>query len=462
MSTRQSGKVAVVIAAMQPANEIIVRPAGRRPDQHFEAMIAQLRPGNVDPFDGKVDLHLVDALTNPMAERLGQALLATNRTVTEMTIQLDSMTPEGSEYSSLLRFLESSALGEMTIILVGNPGSATPAADEKMNRTVTALLSSMHRNAETAFELRLNSMAFLPTVLSLALEFVRSVWICHCTCINNKRETTATRPLVPVASALAPCGVHVCWEGDTLPIEVYEMIAALANIMARPLHILLCAKVLELSVQLAQSILDLAKRKELDLAKRQELDLAKRQESPIKLYLCLDTIAWQAGSIEILTQHSSAIGLFAISFCQTETDQGIVQRAQIDLLECLQRSTVKEIYLRTLLPTNLRTDFLDAIGQEKLDRIVHRNRIVPHLLSGQYQPTDRYFCYLLPYALRVGAQHDQIYFLVAKWIAANAHRTRRQSSSPLSSSSEHAHGSSQGDDDNDFGTDARATKRRRL
>jgi hypothetical protein len=41
----------------EPANDnIIVRPVGRRPDPQFEAMIAQLRPGNVDPFDGEVDL----------------------------------------------------------------------------------------------------------------------------------------------------------------------------------------------------------------------------------------------------------------------------------------------------------------------------------------------------------------------------------------------------------------------
>jgi hypothetical protein len=100
-----------------PANDdnIIVRPAGPRPDQHFEAMIAQLRPGNIDPFDGKINLGSV-ALTNPMAERLGQALLATNRTVTEMDISLHAMTPAGSEYPSLLRFLESSALGEFTAI----------------------------------------------------------------------------------------------------------------------------------------------------------------------------------------------------------------------------------------------------------------------------------------------------------------------------------------------------------
>jgi hypothetical protein len=92
----KSAVVIVAWPAMQQANEIIVRPAGRRPDLHFEAMIAQLRPGNVDPFDGKVDLISV-ALTNPMAERLGEALLATNRAVTTMEISLDSMTPEESE-----------------------------------------------------------------------------------------------------------------------------------------------------------------------------------------------------------------------------------------------------------------------------------------------------------------------------------------------------------------------------
>jgi hypothetical protein len=431
-------------AIMQPANDdtIIVRPAGRRPDRHFEAMINQLRPGNVDPFDGQVDLCNV-VLTNPMAERLGQALLATNRTVTIMEISLESMTPEGSEYPSLLRFLESSALGE--IVLVGNPGAATPAADERMNRTVTTILSSMHRNAEASFKLFLCRMALLPTVLILALEFVYLMGINHCTFINNKRETTETRPLVPVASALAPCFIHLCWDGDTFP-NACEMVAALSNIMARPLPALSyhCVGLLGLSVQLAQSI----------------LDLARRQESPIGLLLRLDTIAWQAGSIAILTQNCSVIHAVTIKFCHPETDQGIVQRAQIDLLECLESSTVKTICLRNA--TN--DPFLDAHGQEKLNRIVHRNRMVPYLLSGQCQPNDRSFCYLLPYALRVGAQHGHFFFLVAEWIAANAHRTRQPLASSSSSSSEHADdGSSQDDNDNDFGsTDARATKQRRL
>jgi hypothetical protein len=171
-----------------------------------------------------------------------------------------------------------------------------------------------------------------------------------------------------------------------------------------------CAAGLGLSVQLAQSI----------------LDLARRQESPIQLYLYLETIAWQAGSIEILTQHSSAIGRVSINFMLPETDQGIVQRAQIDLLECLQSSTVKEILLLRItstLGTNLSTNFLDANGQEKLNRIMDRNLFVPHLLSGQYQPTDRSFCYLLPYALTVGARHGHFFFLVAQWIAANIHQT---------------------------------------
>jgi uncharacterized protein YggT (Ycf19 family) len=427
---------------MQPANDnIIVRPAGHRPDRQFEAMIAQLRPGNVDPFDGHVGLGSV-ALTNPMAERLGQALLATNRTVTRTTIRLDSMTPEGSAYPSLLRFLESSALG--AIMLVGNPdGAATPAADERMNQTVTTILSSMHRNAES-FVLHLGCMALLPTVLSLALEFVRNLGIHLCTLINNKRETTETRPLVPVASALAPCRVFLYWDEDTLPNEAYEMLAALANIMARPLESLLCdCGGLGLSVQLAQSILDLAKRQ------------ARRQESPIDLYLHFETIAWQAGSIEILTQDSSAIDLFAIQFTRPETDQGIVQRAQIDLLECLQSSTVKTILVRT----SEDDPFLDANGQEKLNRIVQRNRIVPHLLSGQCQPDDRSFCYLLPYALMVGAEHGHFFVLVAKWIAANDHRTRMPAlSPPTSPSSEHAGSSQDDDNNNDFGTDARVTK----
>jgi hypothetical protein len=386
--------------AMQPDN-IIVGPAGHRPDPQFEAMIAQLRPGNVDPFDGGVDLFTV-ALTNPMAERLGQALLATNRTVTRTTIQLDSMTPEESEYPSLLRFLESSALGK--IHLHGNPGAATPAADERMNQTVTTILSSMHRNAEASFELHLYHMALLPTVLSLALEFVSSMWIYHCKLINNNRETTETRPLGPVASA--PCCVYLFWDGDTLPIAC-DMLAALANIMARPLQGLVCSCVglgLGLSVQLAQSI----------------LDLARRQESPIAFNLRFETIAWQAGSIEILTQDCSAIESFAITFTRPETGQGVVQRVRIDLLECLQSSTVKTIFVHT----SEGDPFLNANGQEKLNRIMHRNRIVPHLLSGQCQPDDRSFCYLLPYALMVGAEHDHFFVLVAKWIAANAHRTR--------------------------------------
>jgi hypothetical protein len=406
---------------MQPANDdnIIVGPAGRRrrllPDRHFEAMIAQLRPGNVDPFDGKVDIYSV-ALTNPMAERLGQALLATNRTVTRTTILLDSMTPEGSEYPSLLRFLESSALGEMMLVVLccGSPDPRTPPEDERMNRTVTTILSSMHRNVEAPFVLQLWRMALLPTVLSLATEFFVSLAVGFycCTFINNKRETTGTLPLVPVASTLAPCWVRLCWDAGTLLNEACEMLAALANIIARPLHGLVCHFVglAELSVQLAQSI----------------LDLARRQKSPIELRLEFDTIAWQAGSIEILTQNCSAIDNVTITFVLPEVDQGIVQqRAQIDLLECLQNSTVKTIYLRT--PTNL--PFLDAHGQEKLSRIVHRNRIVPLLLSGQCQPNDRSFWYLLPYALRVGARHAHFFFLVAQWIAANAHRTRRLSSS---------------------------------
>jgi hypothetical protein len=437
---------------MQPANEIIIVPpaAGRRSDhQRFEAMLDQLRPGNVDPFDGEVFLGPV-ALTNPMAERLGQALLATNRTVTNTVIPLVSMTPEGSEYPSLLRFLELFALG--TIMLYGpSPVAAsTPAADERMNRTVTTLLSSMHRNAEASFQLILARMALLPTVLRFASEFVSHLCIYHCTYINNEYETTTTtQPLVPVvASALAPFQVHLCWGGDTLPNEACEMLAALANIMARPLQVLYCHCVgLGLSVQLAQSI----------------LDLAKRQKSPIKLRLFLETIAWQVGSIEILTQHCSKIGHVAIIFSLPETDQGIVQRARIDLLECLQNSTVKWIsLLRTPSPTNLSNNFLDANGQEKLKRIMARNLLVPHLLSGRYPLTDRSVCYLLPYALRVGAGHGHFYVLVAEWIAANAHRMRRQPSSPPSSSA-HANGSSRDDNNNDFGTDdARATKRRRL
>jgi hypothetical protein len=188
---------------MQPANEIIiVHPAaGRRSDhQQFEAMIAQLRPGNVDPFDGEVNLGTV-TLTNPMAERLGQALLATNRTVTKTEISLVSMTPEGSEYPSLLQFLESSALEK--IGLFGNhDADTTPAEDERMNRTVTTILSSMHRNAEASFDLDLWFMALLPTVLSFASEFVSVLGIYRCTFINNEYETTTTRtrPLVPVAS----------------------------------------------------------------------------------------------------------------------------------------------------------------------------------------------------------------------------------------------------------------------
>jgi hypothetical protein len=433
---------------MQPANDdnIIVHPAGRRPDLHFEAMLAQLRPGNLDPFDGQVDLRTV---TNHMAERLGQALLATNRTVTIMEISLDSMTPEGNEYPSLLRFLESSALGDMTVALHGSPGPASPSTlpaveYERMNRTVTAIISSMRRNVEALFTLHLVGMALLPTVLSLTTEFLSFVGIYNCTIVKNNRETTGTQPLVPVASALAPLWVHLCRDGDTLPNEVCEMLAALANIMARPLQGLSyhCGG-LVFSVQLAQSI----------------IDLARRQESPIELHLGFDTIAWQAGSIEMLTQNCSAIDDFTIEFCQPETDQGIVQRAQIDLLECLESSTVKTICLSNA------TDgpFLDDNGQEKLNRIVHRNRMVPYLLIGQCQPNDRSFYYLLPYALRVGARHGHFFFLVAQWIAANAHRTRR----PLALEEEEEHadnGTSQDDNDNDFGstTDARATKRRRL
>jgi hypothetical protein len=433
---------------MQPANEIIVvRPAaGPRSDPRFEAMIALLRPGNVDPFDGRVNLGC--SVTNPMAERLGQALLATNRTVTMMSISLLSMTPEGSEYPSLLRFLESSALGNIN--LFGNPGAATatPAADERMNQTVTTILLSMHRNAEVSFKLHLFRMALLSTVLSLASEFVSVIGFYCCTFINNDCEpTTTTRPV----SVLAPCWVDLVWGGDTHPKKACEMLSALANAMARPLQGLLCdCRVgLGISVQLAQSILDLA------------LELAKRQESPIDLILYLDTLAWQAGSIEILTQNCSAIGDVAICFDHPETDQGIVQRAQIDLLECLQSSTVTGIsFRRTPSPTNLSDNFLDANGQEKLKRIIARNLLMPHLLSGRYPLTDRSVCYLLPDALRVGAGHGHFYVLVAQWIAANAHRMRRQPSSPPPS--EHADGSSRDDNDNDFGTDdARATKRRR-
>jgi hypothetical protein len=254
----------------------------------------------------------------------------------------------------------------------------------------------------------------------------------NCTCINNESETTTTtRPLEPVASALAPCLVSFLWDEGTLPNKACEMLAVLANIMARPLQDLFCRFFgFGLSVQLAQSILDLARRQ------------AKRQESPIEVRLCLATIAWQAGSIEILTQNCSAIRHVTIEFRLPATDQGIVQRAQVDLLECLQNSTVKWIYLkRTPLPTN----FLDAIGQEKLNRIVARNQMVPHLLlNGRYQLTDRSFCYLLPYALMVGAEHGHFFVLVAKWIAANDHRTRRPAlSPPTSPSSEHADGSSQ-------------------
>jgi hypothetical protein len=439
---------------MQPANEIIVvRPAaGPRSDPRFEAMIAQLRPGNVDPFDGRVNLggSVTMALTNPMAERLGQALLATNRTVTIMEISLVSMTPEGSEYPSLLRFLESSALGN--IMLYGNPGAATatPAADERTNRTLTTILLSMRRNAEVSFKLYLFCMALLPTVLRLASEFVSVMGIYNCTFINNECETTTTttRPLVPVvASAIA---LDIFWCGDSLPNEACEMLAALANIMARPLQGLSCNCLVGLgcglSVQLAQSI----------------LDLATRQKSPIELKICIDTIAWQAGSIEILTQHCSKIGRVIIHFRLPETDQGIVQRAQINLLECLQSSTVTGIsFRRTPSPTNLSDNFLDANGQKKLKRIIARNLLMPHLLSGRYPLTDRSVCYLLPDALRVGAGHGHFYVLVAQWIAANAHRMRRQPSSPPPS--EHADGSSRDDNDNEFGTDdARATKRRRL
>jgi hypothetical protein len=282
-----------LLPAMQPANDdnIIVRPDGRRPDLHFEAMIAQLRPGNVDPFDGQVDLRTV-VLTNPMAERLGQALLATNRTVTKMVISLESMTPEGSEYyPSLLRFLESSVLGEMAVTLYGSP-AIPPAEDERINRTVTTILSSMHRNAEASFALHLRRMALLPSVLSLATEYLRFVEIYSCTITKNNRETTGTRPVVPVASPLAPCWVRLCWDGETLPNEAREVLAALANSVARPLYFLSCTFLgLGLSVQLAQSI----------------LDLARRQDSPIGVFLCFDTIAWEAGSIEILTQNCSAI-----------------------------------------------------------------------------------------------------------------------------------------------------------
>jgi hypothetical protein len=337
------------------------------------------------------------------------------------------MTPEGSEYPSLLRILESSALGE--IVLLGNPDAATPAADERMNRTVTTILSSMHRNAE----------ALLPTVLSLALEFVSLMGIFCCTFINNKRETTETRPLV--ASALAPCWIYLYWDGDTLP-NACEMLAALANITARRLQRLHCVG-LGLSVQLAQSILDLAKRQ------------AKRHKSPIDLYLHFETIAWQAGSIEIITQDCSAIESFAMTFTRPETDQGVLQRAQINLLECLQSSTVKQI----LLITSAGVPILDANGEEQLNRIMQRNRIVPHLLSCQCQPNDRTFCYLLPYALMVGAEHGHFFVLVAKWIAANDHRTRMPAlSPPTSPSSEHAGSAQDDDNDNDFGTDVRATK----
>jgi hypothetical protein len=320
----------------------------------------------------------------------------------------------------------------MTVSLNGSPDRATPpppTEDERMNRTVTAILSSMHRNVEASFNLHLCRMALLPTVVRLATEFLSFVGIYGCTLINNKGETTGTPPLVPVASALAPCWVHFFWNGDTLPSEACEMLVVLSNIMARPLQGLSCRCVgLGLSIQLAQSI----------------LDLARHQKSPIELRLRFDTIAWQAGSIEILTQNCSAIDHVAIGFILPEADQGIVQRAQIDLLECLQSSTVRIIYLH-----NATDDpFLDDNGQEELNRIVHRNRIVPILLSGQCPTNDRSIRYLLPYALRVGAGHGHFFFLVAQWIAANAHRTRRLSSS----SSEHADGSSQDDNDNDFGS----------
>jgi hypothetical protein len=426
--------------AMQPANEIIVRPAaGPRPDDpQFEAMIALLRPGNVDPFDGDVDLLSVAVLTNSMAERLGQALLVTHRTITEMIISLDSMTPEESEYPSLLRFLESSALGEMRVSLIGYPvaATATPTSDERMNRTVMTILSAMHRNVKASFELHLFHMALLPMVLSLTFEFVSLMSIYFCPFINHERETTTTRPLAP---ALAPCRVFLRWGEDTLPNEACEMLAALANIMmARPLQYLSChCGGLGLSVQLAQSI----------------LDLAKRQKSPIRLCLCLETIAWQAGSIEILTQNCSKIGNVTINFELPETDQGIVKRAQIDLLECLQNSTVEGmIYSLTLLPTYVNTNFLDANGQERLNRIMARNQMVPLILSGRYQLTDRSFCILLPYALMVGAKHGHFFVLMAEWVAANAHRTRPLSLSPPTSlSSEHAgNGSFQDDNDNEF------------
>jgi hypothetical protein len=132
----------------------------------FEAMIALLRPSNVDPFDGDVNLLSVAVVTNSMAECLGQALLATHRTVTEMVILLLSMTPEESEYPSLLQFLETSALGEMIVALIGHPvaATATPASDERMNRTVMTILSSMHRNVKASFELHLFHMALLPMV----------------------------------------------------------------------------------------------------------------------------------------------------------------------------------------------------------------------------------------------------------------------------------------------------------
>jgi hypothetical protein len=111
-----------------------------------------------------------------------------------------------------------------------------------MNRTVTAILSSMHRNVEASYELHLCRMALLPTVLSLALEFVNHTWIYNCTCINNEYETTTTttQPLEPVASALVPCWVHLFWTGDTLPNEACEMLAALANIVARSIMPLCC------------------------------------------------------------------------------------------------------------------------------------------------------------------------------------------------------------------------------
>jgi hypothetical protein len=371
----------------------------------FQAVLDRLGPHNDNDNDdwlSPLDLSQLN-LTNRMAQRLGRALLDSNKTLTGLSLSLRSMTPAANEYHLLLQFLATTRFdppwhmelcsGRLTAHHPGDE-AAEEAADERMARTVGILLSALHRNPVEEVSVVITNLSLTPSVVRLATGF-RIVYLINCTFNKNHgsndddEETEARTFLVTDDDHSAPYTmVKLAWLLENPNIgKLSDIIAGLAQYSSRRLNYLDC-DLHDLTNQLVRQFLDLARSK---VGRGVHLNL-HFQES----------LTWEPESMEMLTQNHTAIDTLTVT-CKDDDDANMMA-TQSAMLECLRYSTIQNFLFRRLIPESRFTyrNALDGTGQLALANILTRNRLLPQLLAGTSLRTDG--DELRPHAIRLALQ----------------------------------------------------------